>query len=90
MPQLNRKRRIWAYLPKGYAASKKTYPVIYMQDGQNLFNEKTAPFCEWGVDEFLDSAVKKYNKECIVIGIDNGGYINISKLFGSYLIYNNS
>jgi predicted alpha/beta superfamily hydrolase len=73
MPQLNRKRRIWAYLPKGYATSKKTYPVIYLQDGQNLFNEKTAPSKEWGVDEFLDSAIKKFNKECIVIGIDNGG-----------------
>jgi predicted alpha/beta superfamily hydrolase len=72
IPQLNRKRTIWVYLPKGYATSKKTYPVLYMQDGQNLFNERTAPYGEWGVDEFLDSAARKYNKECIVIGINHG------------------
>lgn len=73
MPQLNRKRRIWVYLPKGYATSPKLYPVLYMQDGQNLFNEKTAAFGEWGVDECLDSLQQKTGKECIVVGIDNGG-----------------
>ncbi|MBI2282496.1 MAG: alpha/beta hydrolase [Bacteroidetes bacterium] len=73
MPQLNRKRRIWVYLPKGYATSSKIYPVLYMQDGQNLFNEQTAAFGEWGVDECLDSLQQKTGKECIVVGIDNGG-----------------
>ena len=73
IPQLNRKRRIWVYLPKGYAASAKTYPVLYMEDGQNLFNEQTAAFGEWGVDECLDSLQSQLNKECIVIGIDHGG-----------------
>lgn len=73
MPQLNRTRRIWVYLPKGYATASKRYPVIYMQDGQNLFNEQTAPFGEWGVDECLDTLQQKLGKECIVVGIDNGG-----------------
>lgn len=73
MPQLNRKRRVWIYLPKGYATSSKIYPVLYMNDGQNLFNEKTAAFGEWGVDECLDTLQKKIDKECIVIGIDHGG-----------------
>lgn len=73
MPQLNRKRRIWVYLPKGYATSSKIYPVLYMNDGQNLFNEKTAAFGEWGVDECLDTLQKKLDKECIVVGIDHGG-----------------
>ncbi len=72
MPQLNRKRRIWIYLPKGYATSSKIYPVLYMNDGQNLFNEKTATGAEWGVDECLDTLQAKLNKECIVVGIDNG------------------
>ena len=71
MPQLDRKRRIWIYLPKGYATSSKIYPVLYMQDGQNLFNEQTAPFGEWGVDECLDTLQQKLGKECIVVGIDN-------------------
>jgi predicted alpha/beta superfamily hydrolase len=73
IPQLNRTRRIWAYLPKGYATASKRYPVLYMLDGQNLFNEQTAPFGEWGVDECLDTLQQKLGKECIVIGIDNGG-----------------
>ncbi len=73
MPQLNRKRRIWVYLPKGYATSMKTYPVLYMQDGQNLFNDQTAASGEWGVDECLDTLQKRINQECIVVGIDNGG-----------------
>lgn len=73
IPQLNRTRRIWIYLPKGYATSSKIYPVLYMQDGQNLFNEKTAAFGEWGVDECLDTLQKKIDKECIIVGIDHGG-----------------
>ncbi len=73
IPQLNRTRRIWIYLPKGYATSAKNYPVLYMQDGQNLFNDQTAAFGEWGVDECLDTLEKKLDRECIVVGIDNGG-----------------
>jgi predicted alpha/beta superfamily hydrolase len=73
IPQLDRKRRIWIYLPKGYATAKNTYPVLYMHDGQNLFNEQTAPFGEWGVDEAMDSLQKQTGKEMIVVGIDHGG-----------------
>lgn len=73
IPQLNRKRRIWAYLPKDYTTSKKKYPVIYMQDGQNLFNEQTAAFGEWHIDETLDSIIERGGKGAIIIGIDNGG-----------------
>ena len=74
IPQLNRTRRIWVYLPKSYNQTKgKYYPVLYMQDGQNLFSEKTAAFGEWGVDECLDSLQQKTGKEYIVVGIDHGG-----------------
>lgn len=72
MPSLGNKKRIWVYLPKTYASSNKTYPVLYMHDGQNLFNEQTAPFGEWGIDECLDSLQKQTGKEAIIIGIDNG------------------
>jgi predicted alpha/beta superfamily hydrolase len=67
IPQLQTKRRIWMYVPKSYDGKKK-YPVLYMQDGQNLFDPSTAYSGEWGVDEYLDNS----KKECIVIGIDNG------------------
>ncbi len=72
IPQLNCYRRIWVYLPADYNQSKqKNFPVLYMQDGQNLFNEQTATFGEWGIDECLDSLQKQLSKECIVVGIDN-------------------
>jgi metallo-beta-lactamase class B len=71
MPQLNRKRRLWIYLPKSYATSSKAYPVMYLNDGQNLFNEQTAPYGEWGIDECLDSLQNQIGKEVIVVGIDN-------------------
>lgn len=69
IPQLNRKRRILIYLPEDYAASKNRYPVIYMHDGQNVFDEATAFAGEWGVDEFMDSV---RSKKCIVVAVDNG------------------
>lgn len=72
VPQLNTTRRIWIYLPPDYAGGHKKYPVMYLQDGQNIFDEYTSGFGEWGVDECLDSSIKKGTPPCIVIGIDNG------------------
>ncbi len=72
IPQLNRNRRIWIYLPEAYEKSKKHYPVLYMHDGQNIFDEYTAGFAEWGVDECLDSLINAGRQACIVVGIDNG------------------
>lgn len=72
MPQLDRSRRIWIYLPEGYKKSTKRYPVLYMHDAQNLFDEYTSGFGEWGIDECLDSLMEQSSNECIVVGIDNG------------------
>ena len=72
MPQLDSKRRISIYLPAGYASSYKYYPVMYLHDGQNIFDDYTAAYGEWGVDECLDSLIKKGSPACIVVGIDNG------------------
>jgi len=72
IPQLNRTRRIWIYLPKGYDINKKSYPVLYMHDGQNLFSEHSAAYGEWGVDEALDSLIARTRKEVIIVGIDHG------------------
>jgi predicted alpha/beta superfamily hydrolase len=46
--------------------------VLYMQDGQNVFDEATSAYGEWGVDEALDSLGTQH-KEIIVVAIDNGG-----------------
>ncbi|WP_290792797.1 alpha/beta hydrolase [Flavihumibacter sp. UBA7668] len=66
---LGRERRIWIYLPADYTTGKHRYPVLYMQDGQNLFDAVTSFAGEWGVDEELD----RTNLPLIVVGIDNGG-----------------
>lgn len=72
IPQLDRTRRVWVYLPPSYSSSSKKYPVMYMHDGQNVFDDATSFSGEWGVDEALDTLGLKY-KECLVVGIDNGG-----------------
>ncbi|MFK7970611.1 MAG: alpha/beta hydrolase-fold protein [Bacteroidia bacterium] len=73
MPQLSRKRKIWIYLPPDYASSNKRYPVMYMQDGQNLFDRATSFSGEWGVDETLTGLFQNGDPGIIIIGIDNGG-----------------
>lgn len=73
IPQLNRNRRIWLYLPPDYANTNKYYPVLYMHDGQNLFDNETAPFGEWRVDETLNTLHQQGDFGCIVVGIDHGG-----------------
>jgi predicted alpha/beta superfamily hydrolase len=73
MKSLNRKRRIWLYLPSDYTSSSKSYPVLYAHDGQNLFDKKTSFAGEWGIDEALDSMFLKGDYGAIVVGIDNGG-----------------
>jgi len=77
MPQLGRQRRVWIYLPADYATSHKKYPVIYMHDGQNLFDEFTAGYGEWGIDEILDKMPVK--QQCIIVGIDHGGEYRITE-----------
>ncbi|MDR3694835.1 alpha/beta hydrolase-fold protein [Mucilaginibacter sp.] len=77
MPQLGRQRRVWIYLPAGYSSSKKKYPVIYMHDGQNLFDDYTAGFGEWGIDEILDKIPDA--KQSVIVGIDHGGDYRITE-----------
>ena len=60
LPELNEYREIWIYLPKDYHHTRKLYPVIYMHDGQHLFDEatstgRTGPI-EWEVDETIDES----------------------------------
>ncbi len=80
MPELNRNRRIWIYLPPDYSSTNLRYPVIYMHDGQNLFDRNTAfGGNEWEVDETLNRLHSQGDYGCIVIGIDNGGTDRIAE-----------
>ena len=76
-PQLDTLKTIWVYLPKNYENSEKAYPVIYMHDAQNLFDDKTSYVGEWKVDEYLDSITQN---ESIVIGIEHGNEKRIDEL----------
>ena len=82
IPQLNRTRRILIYLPPDYTTSKKRFPVLYMHDGQNVFDHLTSFAGEWGVDETLDS-ISDHGGEMIVVAIDHGG----SKRINEYCPY---
>ena len=79
MPQLNRTRKIWIYLPPAYETSGIAYPVLYMHDGQNLFDNQTSFAGEWKVDEALNSLASQGKKVPIVIGIENGGNYRIGE-----------
>ena len=73
IPQLSTTRKVWLYLPPDYTTSTKKYPVLYMQDGQNLFDNKTSFSGEWQVDETLNTLFNQGDYGAIVVGIDNGG-----------------
>jgi len=64
-------RRIWIYLPPDYSSSKKTYSVLYMQDGQNLFDEFESFAGEWNIDETLERMHSESGFSLIVVGIEN-------------------
>lgn len=79
MPQFNRTRRIWLYLPPDYETSGISYPVLYMHDGQNLFDAATSFAGEWEVDETLNLLFEAGKDVPIVVGIDNGGTYRIDE-----------
>lgn len=79
IPQLNRYRKIWLYLPPDYNTSDKKYPVLYLHDGQNLFDSSTSFSGEWGIDETLNNLHNRGDFGAIVIGIENGGADRINE-----------
>lgn len=70
--ELDRTRKVRIYLPPGYEGGAESYPVLYMHDAQNLFDDVTSFVGEWGVDENLNDLSKAENLNLIVVGIDNG------------------
>ena len=72
IPQLDRRRRIAALLPFDYCDSGKEYPVLYLHDGQNLFDEES-PFGNWAIDQSLGRLASQGSGDVVVIAIDHGG-----------------
>lgn len=79
IPQLNRTRRIAVLLPHDYYETQKKYPVLYLHDGQNLFDDY-APYGNWGIDKSLASLSKNKNGDVIIVAIDHGGVLRIKEL----------
>jgi len=68
--------KIQIYLPQGYDCGNEKYPVLYMQDGQNLFDSQTSTLnIEWQVDETLERLIaSKETQGAIVVGIFSSGF----------------
>ncbi len=73
---LGNRRDVLVYLPPGYRRfSRKRYPVLYLHDGQNVFDAATAfAGVEWGVDETAERLIRKQLIEpLIIVAIANMG-----------------
>ncbi|MGH2538781.1 MAG: alpha/beta hydrolase [Candidatus Promineifilaceae bacterium] len=71
-PQLGNRRDLLVYLPPSYGLAGRRYPVLYMQDGQNLFDAATSFAGEWQVDETMET-LSLEGIEAIVVGLPNAG-----------------
>ena len=75
-------RNVDVWLPEGYSPAKK-YNVVYMHDGQMLFDStQTWNKKEWKVDEVFSKLIsEKKIEDCIVVGIWNNGAERIAEYF---------
>lgn len=79
---LERARNIIVYLPINYGVDpNKRYPVLYMHDGQNLYNPEDAfGGIAWGVDETAQRLIVEEQIEpLIIVGIYNSGESRIDE-----------
>jgi len=61
-------RVISVYLPRGYGDTDETYPVMYMFDGQNAFEDEVASYGKsWGLHTFMD----EWQKRMIIVGLQS-------------------
>lgn len=89
-PQLRNRRDILLYLPPSYEMSERRYPVLYMHDGQNLFDASTSFVGEWEVDETMESLSYTEGLEAIVVGIPNMGQDRLAEYGPFYDSYHNN
>lgn len=66
-------RTLLAWLPPSYGDEpERRYPVIYVHDGQNVFDTATSNSGEWKADETLTRLAAE-GQEAIAVGIPHGG-----------------
>ena len=83
IPQLIRTRRVAALLPHDYYDCDRRYPVLYLQDGQNLFDD-SAPYGSWGVDKQLAAMSERGTGDVIIIAIDHAEAQRVSEFTPSF------
>ena len=78
---LSTPRDLIVYLPPGYPDSATRYPVLYLQDGQNLFDPATAFYGnEWRADITADALIRAGRIEpLLLVGLYNTGVRRISE-----------
>ena len=67
-------------MPPDYYQNKKKYPVLYMHDGQKLFDYSTSYVREWGVDESLNKLFDATGKWIIVVGVSHRDSLRVEEL----------
>lgn len=77
-PQLGNRRNLLVYTPASYERGDARYPVIYMHDGQNLFDPATSFAGDWGLKTALAWASRR-GLDAIVVGIPNMGAARIDE-----------
>ena len=90
---LGNRRDVLVYLPRGYRRfSRRRYPVLYLQDGQNVFDAATSfSHVEWGVDETAQTLIRKNLIEpLIVVAIANVGEDRIHEYAPSRGVFDSS
>jgi predicted alpha/beta superfamily hydrolase len=71
-PQLDNRRDILVHLPASYSRGSRDYPVLYLQDGQNLFDPATSYAGDWRLGRVLTAAARQ-GLELIVVGVPHMG-----------------
>ena len=71
-------RDLAVYLPPSYGKTDRRYPVLYMQDGQNLFDPEASFAGSWRVDLAMNWAAAR-RLEGIVVGVPNTGEERIAE-----------
>ena len=71
-------RELTVYLPPSYGQTDRRYPVLYMQDGQNLFDPEASFAGSWRVDLAMNWAAAR-GREGIVVGVPNAGEARIAE-----------
>jgi predicted alpha/beta superfamily hydrolase len=77
-PQLRNRRNVDVYLPPSYSGGRNRYPVVYMQDGQNLSDPRTAFAGTWELDAALERLADR-GVEAIVVGVHHAGVARLGE-----------